>query len=64
MEMVKKMINTPVAETFTHENIYLHVPYEQKDAAKQLGARWDRERRRWYIPANCQTPVHKFAAWT
>ena len=64
MEMVKKMINTPVAETFAHENIYLHVPYEQKDAAKQLGARWDRERRRWYIPANCQTPVHKFAAWT
>jgi hypothetical protein len=27
------------------------VPYEQKDTAKQLGARWDADAQRWYIPA-------------
>ena len=30
---------------------YLNVPYEQKDTAKQLGARWDANAQRWYIPA-------------
>lgn len=28
---------------------YLNVPYAQKDAAKRLGARWDSERRKWYV---------------
>lgn len=30
--------------------VYLTVPYEQKDAAKEKGARWDHERRLWYVP--------------
>jgi len=30
---------------------YLRVPYEEKDAAKRLGARWDPSAERWYIPA-------------
>ena len=30
---------------------YLVVPYEEKDAAKRLGARWDAEAQSWYIPA-------------
>ena len=29
---------------------YLQVPYEEKDAAKRLGARWDSGAERWYIP--------------
>lgn len=29
----------------------LHVPYEDKELAKKLGARWDRERKQWYAPA-------------
>lgn len=28
----------------------LHVPYEDKELAKKLGARWDRERKQWYAP--------------
>ena len=28
---------------------YLTVPYHQKDAAKRLGAKWDCERRMWYV---------------
>lgn len=30
---------------------YLAVPYEEKDAAKRLGARWDSKAQSWYIPA-------------
>ncbi|MGH3263205.1 MAG: DUF5710 domain-containing protein, partial [Trebonia sp.] len=30
---------------------YLAVPYEQKEAAKRLGARWDPDAQRWFIPA-------------
>lgn len=29
--------------------VNLKVPYEQKDAAKRLGARWDSTRQTWYV---------------
>ena len=29
--------------------IYLELPYEQKEKGKRLGARWDRERKQWYV---------------
>lgn len=29
--------------------VNLKVPYEQKERAKQLGARWDAARKTWYI---------------
>ena len=28
--------------------IYLHVPYDEKDEAKELGCIWDPDRRKWY----------------
>ena len=30
--------------------IYLHVPFEQKDDAKSMGAKWDSEKKLWYAP--------------
>ncbi|BCL76257.1 hypothetical protein JHS3_19930 [Jeongeupia sp. HS-3] len=30
--------------------LYLAVPFAEKDAAKALGARWDAERKKWYVP--------------
>ena len=29
---------------------WLHVPYDDKEAAKALGARWDKAKRLWYAP--------------
>lgn len=29
--------------------VYLQVPYSQKDEAKAKGARWDAEKRQWYV---------------
>ncbi len=29
---------------------YLSVPFAEKDSAKSLGARWDRDKKKWYVP--------------
>jgi len=28
----------------------LYVPFEEKDEAKALGARWNKEKKKWYVP--------------
>ena len=35
--------------------IYLNVPYDEKDEAKKMGAKWDKSKKRWYI-----TPKNKY----
>ena len=42
-------------------NIYINCPYSEKDECKELGARWDRENRQWYIPAGLDT--EPFQKW-
>ena len=40
---------------------YIDVPYREKDAAKSLGARWDRDASSWYVPAGIDlTPFSKW----
>jgi hypothetical protein len=29
--------------------LYLQVPYAEKDQAKAVGARWDPDRRQWWV---------------
>jgi len=36
--------------------IYLNVPFAQKDAAKKMGASWDKDNKKWYI---LETNPHK-----
>lgn len=48
---------------FAKRDIYLAVPYSQKDEAKALGARWDWNERSWYIPAGCRNPLECFEKW-
>lgn len=43
------------------ENRRLFVPYEQKDVASSLGARWDKENKCWYAPAG--SDLDKFKPW-
>ena len=42
------------------ERIYLNVPYNEKDEAKELGAKWDKDKKQWYIPQVDSAP---FAKW-
>ena len=30
--------------------VILNVPFKEKDAAKELGAWWDPQKRRWFVP--------------
>lgn len=35
---------------------YLNVPYSEKDEAKSLGAKWDKFKKKWYMPAGKELP--------
>jgi len=43
------------------ERQYINVPYREKDEAKGLGARWDRQKQSWYVPLGTDTAP--FAKW-
>lgn len=32
------------------KRVYINVPFAEKEQAKGLGARWDKERKSWYVP--------------
>ena len=41
--------------------IYLCVPFSEKDEAKNMGARWDNHKRMWYAPSkNCKKLLSRF----
>lgn len=41
---------------------YLDVPWEEKDTAKQLGAKWDAAAKRWYVPEGVESgPFQRWA---
>jgi len=43
------------------ERIYLNCPFDEKDACKALGGRWDGDERKWYITGEMDT--EPFAQW-
>jgi putative DNA primase/helicase len=45
----------------TVERHYLAVPFEEKNAAKAAGAKWDRKAKAWYAPDGVD--LSKLAAW-
>ncbi|KAA3682667.1 zincin-like metallopeptidase domain-containing protein (plasmid) [Campylobacter fetus] len=40
---------------------YLYVPFTQKDEAKKVGAKWDKESKMWYAPKGVD--LNKFKKW-
>jgi putative DNA primase/helicase len=51
-----------VDQSSQSSKIWIDVPYPQKDEAKALGARWDRQEQSWYVPAGVAPAP--FARWT
>jgi hypothetical protein len=41
-------------EFYSNTSTYLDVPYDDKDAAKALGARWNRDCKKWFVPAGVE----------
>lgn len=44
------------------EKIYINVPYAEKDQAKVLGARWDKQEQSWYVPVGID--LSNFEKWS
>ena len=44
-----------IGSIVTLENLYLNVPFEAKDAAKDAGAKWDAASKLWYAPPEGRT---------
>lgn len=41
--------------------LYLHVPFAEKDRAKNLGAKWDAKKKKWYVPHGLD--LNSFTCW-
>ena len=50
---------SPAAQAPSPERTYLAVPYAEKDDAKQLGAKWDRAKKAWFVPAGMDLEAFK-----
>ncbi|MGP5477552.1 zincin-like metallopeptidase domain-containing protein [Pseudomonas helleri] len=50
-------------ETQSHDTdrTYIHVPFKEKEQARELGAKWDRQESSWYIPSGVNKEV--FSHW-
>jgi putative DNA primase/helicase len=53
--------SSPAVQAPSPERTYLAVPYDEKDDAKALGAKWDRAERSWYVPAGVS--LESFTPW-
>lgn len=65
-EMIKENELTPKQNKELEVNIsskktYLYVPFSEKDEAKKLGARWDKEEKMWFAPAGVD--LNEFNSW-
>jgi len=45
------------------KNIYLKVPFEEKDEAKKMGAKWDTKKKKWYITPKNKYKVQMMGRW-
>lgn len=43
------------------ESVYVQIPYADREQAKMLGAKWDKDQKSWYIPEGVNTAL--FARW-
>ena len=60
MEWAPQSVETPAASA---RITILNVPYAEKDEAKKLGAKWDSNRKKWYVPQGVDAePFSRWAA--
>lgn len=45
------------------KKLYLNVPYEEKDEAKKMGAKWDKKKKRWFIESKNKYKVQMMGRW-
>ncbi|ELY5242023.1 DUF1738 domain-containing protein [Yersinia enterocolitica] len=60
-----KQFNQPIkkeSKDIKQEKTFIKVPFAEKDEAKDLGAKWDRQKQSWYVPAGID--VNPFEKWS
>ena len=70
-EMADKLANESIGEEYVpykkkvkeKKRIYLNVPFGEKDEAKQMGARWESSKKRWYIDGDNKHKVQMMGRW-
>ena len=60
-EIAAMGLPTEVPANLAKEKTFLSVPYKEKDQAKKLGAKWDKENKLWFAPEG--TDLTPLAAW-
>lgn len=50
LDMLRQQQPRSVQSTESKDRIYLNVPYNKKDVAKELGAWWDPKAKKWFAP--------------
>ena len=58
-EIFKKWITDEVPKK-VGKKMFLKVPFEDKDEVKRIGAKWDKEKKSWYITSDMK---EKFTKW-
>jgi integron integrase len=58
---VSNKISNLGERSMLRERVYLKVPFADKDEAKRLGARWDKESKRWFVHGG--RDLTPFAKW-
>ena len=59
-EAPETMDMAPPPVQAAQERTYLHIPYQDKEQAKALGARWDARQKQWYAPEGTLEPLQRF----
>lgn len=57
--VTKSKANLPFGNT--RASLFLDVPFSEKDEAKSVGAKWDSEERKWYVPHGLD--INLFDRW-
>ena len=64
-ELYEKACNHMRQQTLKRKrgnHVYLDCPFKQKEECKMLGGKWDKEAKKWYVPAGMDP--EPFAKWT
>ena len=62
MQNLFKKNTTSVIEV--KEKTYVNVPYSEKEKAKKCGAKWDKNKSKWYVESDVEAFYDKFTETT
>jgi hypothetical protein len=52
-----------MSDSQNKKTVFIDCSFEEKDAAKKVGARWEFSVKKWYVPENLWSELHRFNKW-